>query len=82
MVAFAPVVALMLLERLLLGSDFVLTAVSNHLPHFIGGQGTEVFYFHSLFWKQFDFFSLFAGLAFTAASLAACVYLRRYRFEL
>ena len=82
MVAFAPVVALVLLERLLLGSDFTLTAVSNHLPHFLGGQGTGGFYFHSLFWKQFDFFSLFCGLVFAAVSLAACVYLRRYRFEL
>jgi hypothetical protein len=82
MVAFAPVVALVLLERLLIGSDFTLTAVSNHLPHFIGGQSTGGFYFHSLFWEQFDFFSLFCGLVFAAASLAACVYLRRYRFEL
>jgi hypothetical protein len=82
MIAFVPVLALMLLESILLGSDLVLTAVSNHLPHFVGGQSTEVFYFHSLFWKQFDAVSLLSGLVLAAASLAACVYLRRHRFEI
>lgn len=82
MVAFAPVFALMLLESVLVGSRYVLTAVSNHLPHFIGGQNIEGFYFHSMFWKQFDFLSLFSGLLLAAACLVVCVYLRRYRFEL
>ncbi len=81
MVAFAPVIALMLVESLMLGSRYVFTAVSNHVPFFVGGQSSDNIYFHSMFWKQFDFVSLFAGLGFAAILLLLCVYLRRYRFE-
>jgi hypothetical protein len=80
--AVAPVVGLVVIEQLTLGSDFVATAVKNHVPHYIGGESVVGFYFHKDFWLQIDYVSLVAGLVFAAAAVVASVYLRRYRFEI
>ena len=80
--AIAPVVALMLVEGLILGTDHVLSAIVNHVPHYIGGESAVGFYFDGQYWNQFDFVSLFAGLVFAAAAIVGSVYLRRYRFEI
>ena len=79
--AIAPVLALIFIEGLLLGTDFVGTAIKNHVPHYIGGESVVGFYFNNAFWAQIDYFSLFSGLVFAAVAVVACVYLRRYRFE-
>ena len=80
--AIAPVLALIFIEGLLLGTDFVGTAIKNHVPHYIGGESVVGFYFNNAFWAQIDYFSLFSGLVFAAVAVVACVYLRRYRFEI
>ncbi|QFU75098.1 hypothetical protein EY643_05235 [Halioglobus maricola] len=80
--AVAPVIALIFIEGLLLGTDYVGTAVKNHVPHYIGGESVVGFYFHSGFWNQINYLSLFAGLAFAVAAVVGSVYLRRYRFEI
>ena len=82
LVAIAPVLALMLVEGLWLGTNFVLSAVVNHIPHYVGGESVAGFYFSGLYWQQFDLVSLFSGLVFAAATVVASVYLRRYRFEI
>jgi ABC-2 type transport system permease protein len=60
----------------------VSSAVVNHVPHYIGGESVVGFYFDGLYWGQFDFVGLFAGLLFAAVAIAGSVYLRRYRFEI
>ena len=80
--AIAPILALMFIESLTLGTDYVLTAVKNHVPHYIGGESVMGFYFDNEFWAQIDFFSLLLGLVFAAIAIVAAVYLRRYRFEI
>ncbi len=80
--AIAPIIALGLIEAVLLGTNYVTSSIVNHVPHYIGGQSQVGFYFDGLFWAQFDFLSLIAGLVFAAAAITASVYLRRYRFEI
>lgn len=82
MVALAPVIGLMLLEGLMLGTDYVLSAVKNHMPHYMGGESAVGFYFDGLYWAQFDYAGVLAGLVFAALTITASVYLRRYRFEI
>jgi ABC-2 type transport system permease protein len=81
MVAVAPVLGLMLLEGILLGTDRVLNAVSNHVPHYVGGHSAGGFYLDGRFWAGLDYISLLSGLVFAALTIAGAVYLRRYRFD-
>ncbi len=79
--AVTPVLGLVLMEELFLGSSYVASAVGSHIPHFVGG-GTEVgFYFFGAQWSGLDYRSLGSGLVVAALLLAGVVYLRRYRFE-
>lgn len=82
LVAIAPVIGLMLLEGLLLGTDYVLSAVLNHIPHYVGGESVVGFYFNGLYWDQIDFLSMACGLVFAAITVTGSVYLRRYRFDI
>lgn len=82
MVAIAPVVGLILVEGILLGSDFVINAVVNHIPHHVGGRSSVGFYLDGRFWAGLDYVSLLSGLVFAAATVAGAVYLRRYRFDI
>ncbi len=80
--AVAPVVGLIIVESILFGTNVVVSAVSNHIPHYIGGHSAVGFYFDSRFWAGLDYTSLLGGLAFAAATVAGSVYLRRYRFDI
>ena len=80
--AIAPVLALVFIEGLALGTDYVGAAIKNHVPHYIGGESVVGFYFDNAFWAQIDYVSLFSGLVFAAVIVVAAVYLRRYRFEI
>ena len=82
LVAIAPVIGLMLLESLLLGTDYVSAAVLNHIPHYVGGESVVGFYFSGLYWDQVDLFSMACGLVFAALTVTGSVYLRRYRFDI
>ena len=82
MLAIAPVLGLVLLEQIFIGSGFVAGAVYNHLPHFIVGGNSMGFYIHGPDWSGQDLVSLLLGLLFAAGALWGCVYLRRYRFEI
>ena len=68
MVAIAPVIGLMLLEGIVLGTDVVYSAVINHIPHYIGGESEVGFYVHGLFRGDFDYLSMISGLIFAAVS--------------
>ena len=79
--AITPVIGLMLAEGIVLGTDFVSSAVVAHIPHYIGGHSVVGFYFDGLYWAQMDFSSLIAGLVFAGLTVVGSVYLRRYRFD-
>ena len=80
--AVAPVIGLVIVEGILLGSNFVVSAVVNHIPHYIGGHSAVGFYLDGRFWAGLNYISLVSGLIFAAATLAGAVYLRRYRFDI
>ena len=82
LVAITPVIGLMLLEGIVFGTDFVSSAVVNHIPHYVGGESVVGFYFDGLYWEQMDFFSMICGLVFAAICIVGSVYLRRYRFDI
>ena len=79
---FVMVIGLMLVEGILLGTNYVVSAVVRHIPHYIGGHSAVGFYLDGRFWAGLDYLSLFGGLVFAAATIVGSVYLRRYRFDL
>ena len=82
MLAIAPVIGLMVIEGVFLGTEYVATAVVNHLPHITDGGSAAGFYFYGPDWSSLNFMGIVLGLLFAAAALGAAVYLRRYRFEI
>lgn len=82
MLAVAPVLALVVLEKIFLGSDLVASAVSRHVPHYTGSDSAVAFYLAGSGWTQIDFLKMGQGLLFAAAAIWGTVWLRRYRFEL
>lgn len=80
--AVAPLIALALIEEMFLGSEYLATAVLNHIPHYMDDVDTVGFYVNGPDWSGINFLSLGLGLLFTGAALAGAVYLRRYRFEI
>lgn len=82
MLAVAPVLALVALEQIFLGSDLVGSAISQHVPHYAGSDDAIGFYFNGNEWAHIDFLKMGQGLLFAAAAIWGTVWLRRYRFEL
>jgi ABC-2 type transport system permease protein len=82
MFAVAPVIGLVVLEQIFLGSDFVGTAVSQHVPHYAGPDDAVGFYFNGREWARIDVLKIGSGILFAAAAIWITVWLRRYRFEL
>jgi len=82
MLAFAPVIGLVLVERIFLGSEYIALAIFRHLPHFVDGGESVAFYLYGPDWSTINYSSLIGGLVFTVAALWGAVYLRRYRFEI
>jgi len=82
MLAVAPVLGLMAIEQIFIGSGQVASAVRQHLPHYASDSDAVGFYFHGYEWANIQVLPMAAGLVFTAIALWATVGLRRYRFEL
>ncbi len=82
MLAVAPVVALVVLEQIFIGSHFVGSAVGQHLPHYKGSEDAVGFYISGNEWANVDALKMGLGLLFAAVAIRATVWLRRYRFEL
>lgn len=82
MLAVAPVVGLVLLEELFIGTRYISAAVGSHLPHYVSGGSAVGFSFEGLEWFPVDMSGLGLGLLFAAGALWFTVWLRRYRFEL
>ena len=82
MLAVAPVVGLMIIEGVFLGTEHVSAAIVNHVPHYNSGGSAVGFYFYGPDWSSLNFISILLGMLFAAVAIAVAVYLRRYRFEI
>jgi hypothetical protein len=80
--AVAPVLGLVVLEQIFLGSTTVGDAILNHVPHYLGGGSAVGFYLDGPDWARQDWLGMCLGLLFAVAALWGAVYLRRFRFEL
>ena len=81
MLTVAPLLGLVLLEQVFLGSVYIAGAASRHIPH-ISEVSAVGFYWDGPDWAMIDYASLVAGLIFCAAVLWLTVYLRKYRWEI
>lgn len=82
MLALTPVIGLIVLEAIFLGSDHVTNAVLNHIPHHVSGGSAVGFYFDGPQWSSLNLVSMLGGLCFALLALWAAVWLRRHRWEL
>lgn len=82
MLAVAPIIVLVVIEELFLGTEYLATAVNNHIPHYSDEGVSLGFYWEGPQWASLNYLGMLLGLVFTAAALTATVYLRRYRFEI
>ncbi|MEQ8801149.1 ABC-2 transporter permease [Haliea sp.] len=82
LLALVPVLGLVLLEAMLLGSSHFGAAVTNHLPHYNSGRSAVGFYLFGPDWANLDYLGLVLGLLVAGVLLAATVWLRRYRWEI
>ncbi|MBN7796165.1 ABC transporter permease subunit [Parahaliea mediterranea] len=80
--AVVPVVVLVLLEELLFGSDYLRSAIGNHIPHQVGGGTSAGFSLLGPEWSALSLLSLAGGLAVAVALVAGAVWLRRHRWEI
>jgi ABC-2 type transport system permease protein len=81
MLTAAPLLGLVLLEPLFLGSEYIANAASRHIPH-VSEVSAVGFYWDGPNWATVDYASVVAGLIFCAAVLWLTVYLRKYRWEI
>ena len=82
MLAIAPIIALVVVEKVFLGTEFFADAVDNHLPHITDGGDSLGFFIYGPEWSAINYLSVLWGLVFAAVALTGAVYLRRYRFEI
>lgn len=83
LLALAIPVALIILEQLFIGSDYVSSAIGQHIPHLGGEEGSAPlgFYFGEPQWGALDFADMLLGLLAAAALLLATTWFRKHRFE-
>lgn len=83
MMALAIPLGLIILEQLFLGSNYLVTAFGNHIPHPGEEASSQLgFYFDEPRWLSLDFVGMLMGLVVTAGLLAAAVWFRKHRFEM
>jgi ABC-2 type transport system permease protein len=77
MTAAAPIIGLLLLERIVFGSSYLIALFTRYIPHYGGGSSA------GFYWLGMqDVPGMLLGLLITVAALWAAIYLRRYRFEI
>ncbi|MEM1142203.1 MAG: hypothetical protein AAGI88_06420 [Pseudomonadota bacterium] len=81
LVAFAPIIALVMAEGLLLRSSYVADALSRHVPG-ITEDSSLGFYPFGPDWSSINLMSIAAGLLFATIAIAVTVWLRKYRWEI
>ena len=81
MLAAGPVIGLIAIEQIFLGSGYVAGAVSRHVPS-LNEIAPVGFYVNGPAWGAVSLTSIAAGLIFSAALLWLTVLLRKYRWEI
>lgn len=77
MTAVAPIIGLLLLEKIVFGTSYLSSTFTRYIPHYGGGSSA------GFYWLGFqDLPRMILGLVFAAGALWVAVYLRRYRFEI
>jgi hypothetical protein len=84
LLAFSIPLGLVFIEKVFLGSDWVLLAMGNHLPHMVDGNDAASlgFYVYGPVWSGLDYLGMLFGLVFAAAAISGAVWLRKHRFEI
>lgn len=82
MLAFAPIIAVIAIEEIFLGTEYLVELIGPHVPHYIDEGHAVGFYMYGPDWSAISYPHLIGGLVFTGFVLWAAVYLRRYRFEI
>lgn len=68
-----------LLVSLLFGSNYLATAVQNHMPHYMGERNALGFYLFGPNWVSLDLGGLLLGLLTAIVMLWAAIWLRHHR---
>lgn len=81
--AIAPPIAIVAIEKIFFGSSKIGWTLSQHFPHYNGINGDAMgFYPFGPDWSALMSPSLIGGLIFAAFFLSVSVYLRKYRFDI
>lgn len=77
-------IALIVLEKLFVGSDYLMQTYSNHIPHIDGSEGgsTLGFFFYEPQWLTLDYLGMLLGLVVAAGFLTGAIWFRKHRFEI
>ncbi len=83
LLAIAVPLAMVIVEELFLGGDWIGQAIGNHIPN-LAGDGDESESFNSIApnWSELDYIGLVSGLVVAAGLLAGTHWFRKHRFEL
>ena len=82
LLALAVPLALIVVEQLFLGSEYLSTAFSHHVPHPADeSEGALGFYFREPRWMDLDIMGMLLGLLVSAGLLSGAVWFRKHRFE-
>ena len=82
MLAFAPIVAVIAIEEIFLGTEYMGDLIGPHMPHYVDEGEAVGFYLYGPDWSAINYPHLIGGLVFAGIVLWGAVYLRRYRFEI
>ncbi len=82
MLAFAPIIGVVAIEEIFLGTSFMASLIEPHVPHYVDETEAVGFYLYGPDWSTIDYDHMIGGLVFAGLALWGAVYLRRYRFEI
>lgn len=84
MLAFGVPLALIIVESVFIGSNWIPWAIFNHVPHMVDGNDAASLgmYINGPIWSSLDYLGMVLGLGVTAILVSAAVWLRRHRFEI
>jgi hypothetical protein len=81
MLAVGPVIGLIVIEQIFLGTGYIAGAISRHVPS-LSETAPVGFYVNGPDWSTVSGISIVAGLVFCAVLLWFTVLLRKYRWEI
>lgn len=81
--AAAVPIGLIFVEKVFIGSNYLASSISRHIPHWHGGSdaGSMGMYAYGPVWSSIDYPGMVLGLVVAAGMVSLAVWLRRHRFE-